>query len=864
MTTALSTFPPFAAAETDIDPVPAPVLDELAEFVAQQVDIAASAVKEFVDGALLADVKRLKKIRAPSHSTLLAFLVTRAAAVDKFNDLIEQLEAVSNAADGKKRFHLGDFKDRLDAATLNFVSPEEELRTHKKRTERMAEDRRAKKSAAEIRIIVHGRVGTDFYYSSTELQELVGFSPRDHAKNQFLALAPLEFWLDRYGRVSKDGDEVVDWDRVTSRLMAEARSKADFNPNNLRSRGAWLEELDNNETSFVYNTGRNLIVDGKVVEYEAYKGKYFYCAASPVIDVAPTDEQLEKEAREKFYEVVAGLRWAEPHHPILVIGWVMMSIIAGALSWRAMAWLTAQAGAGKSYFIEEILSGILRSALYLFNGSSTDKGITAALSNSTVAFAFDEAETADEASKARLETLLRALRSAASASKASRAVGSSGGHARLSKLNGAGFFGSINDAISVEADEQRFLRPKLLAPNASLETAEAVADAQAKTREYMKTTVTSDFSARFLSFGIYNYSSIVSTIEVFAGALERKLGNRRHGLQFGTLLGCAFFYEHARVPADGAEALDWCASKKIKMEDLVDRVTVRSAADRVVEFILGKRVETVDGRDRFLIADLLRAAVINGAVSDGLTQKSANKTLQFHGIKVDPDARVVYFASRHRKMEEMLSGLPEGKNSLDALRALVDVADKNQKKTTHFSPAGTCACISVKIEKLIDLDEGKSEDQIATSMRDRMLSATIDCRNAQGYAHKHRIRDLIDVVREFRRYDGGLMKADARAALAAAGILLEFDDRTITIAHEHPTLTAILSRGGNTVGREYTTALRPLIREMKHDVDFGGIKHDAFVIDDPIADEEIDKQIERDVAAIVTAGANAKTPTPVH
>lgn len=844
MTSALSTFPPFAAAEVEIDPVPAPVLDELAEFVAQQVDIAVSAVNEFVAGVQVENVKRLKQITSPSLTTLRAFLIVRAAREDKYKDLMEQIEAAATSPSVLKRVSLRDFKDRLEVEALNFVSPEDELEKNKKRNEKMASDRAAKKAANRVRIMVHGRVGTDFYYSSSELQELLALSPQQHSKNYFIALAPIEYWLDQHGRVNKDGDEVVDWDRVTSRLMAEARAKSDFDPNNLRSRGPWIEQLENNQTRFVYNTGRHLIVDGKVVEYEAYEGKYFYCAASPVIEVAPAEEQLEKEARDKFYEVIAGLRWAEPHHPILVIGWITMAVIAGALSWRAMAWLTAEAGAGKSYFLEEILSGILRSALYLFNGSSTDKGITAALSNSTVAFAFDEAETADDASKARLETLLRALRSAASASKASRAVGSSGGHARLSKLNGAGFFGSINDAISTDADEQRFLRPKLLAPNANLETAEAVAEAQAKTREYMKTTVTSEFSARFLAFGIYNYSAIVESIEIFAAALERQLGNRRHGLQFGTLLGCAFFYERARVPADGAEALDWCASKNIRMENLVDRVTVRSAADRVVEYVVGKRVETVDGRDRYLISDLLRAAAVSGAVSDGLTQKSANKTLQFHGIKVDADSRVVYFASRHRKMEEMLSGLPEGKNSLDALRSLVDDADKNQKKTTHFSPAGTCSCIAIKLEKLIDIDEGRTEDQTATSLRDRMLASTIDCRNSQGYVQKHRIRDLINVVREFRRYDGGLMKAEAREALAAAGILLEHDDRTITIAHEHPTLVSLLSRGANAVGKEYTTAMRPLIRNLKHDVDFGGMKFNAVVIDDPIADDEIEKQID--------------------
>ncbi|MCA3247290.1 MAG: hypothetical protein ING29_12530, partial [Azospirillum sp.] len=626
-------------------------------------------------------------------------------------------------------------------------------------------------------------------------------------------------------------------EQATSALMESCRKQEHFDPSALRGRGARLETLRDGSTRFVFNTGRFLIIDGARVEYENYKGDYFYTASSRAIEIA--DEQLDAEARMKFSAFIARFRWEKPHYADFVIGWLLMAAVAGALEWRCMLWITGAAGSGKSFLLDRVIALLFGRALVAVNSSTTDKGLASLLGNDSVPFTFDEAESSDEASNARNRATLRALRAAAAGSQAVRAVGSSSGKARTTQINGAGAFASIADAVTDQADEQRFLTPKLLPPNLDMEAAAEIARQQEENRAYVDETLTPEFAARFLSFAVRNFSGIRQSIDVFAEALTEDLGNRRFGLHFGTAFGCRYFFEYGEAPFDVAQARDWFVRRGIAMSDLVDLSATRSPAEIAASDLLSARVEVTDA-GRYSIADLIRAVVIAGSAGDRLSQKLADRTLRYHGIIVDFDGKRIRLAGKHMQLNKIFERSSSGKNAFDALKTLTEPDDRIFQKTVHFAPSGSHHCIAFKLVKILDTQRDLAAPEAgaaaaghpeAIGMSGRIMSLDVWVTNLDD----RNVRETIDSLRRIARDLNlatvrGISQIEARLVLARYGIVPHMDDRVL-IARRHPKLMEMLGRGGNAVGRDYAQVLQPLIRGEYGTQELGGVHCEMIELD---------------------------------
>jgi hypothetical protein len=699
-------------------------------------------------------------------------------------------------------------------------------------------------AAAATRLIAHGHVGAEFYYSSTTARYLLKLSPAQHSKNYYLTMAPLEYWHAHYGRTTKDGEEVVHWDAVTSSLMSDARKAGDFDPNSIRGRGAWTEETPEGGIRFVFNAGDYLLVDGVRIEIHEYKGAHFYAAGQPI---AIAETPLEEYARKRLVEVISGFEWEEPHHATLVIGWLLMATVSGALDWRCMLWLTAQAGSGKSFFIDAIISSILRGAAAFFNGSTTDKGIASALQHDSIVFIYDEAEVADDASKARMTTLLRALRATASGSKGKRAVGSPGGTARTSKLSSAGFCASINDCISDPADEQRWITPKLRAFNTSANSAAALAERQKANREYVKQELTAGFSAKFLAFGVLNFDAIKETIGRFTDLLERDLGNRRFGLHFGTALGCAFFFEHGKVPAGEAEIREWLSDKKIGKDTLIDRATLRTERDQVVEALLQAKIEVIDGTNaarRYSIGELLRAAFFPGEIGDLISATRAHDALLAHGIKADRASGRVRLGTSHRKLLRIFEATSFGKNAFAPLREMSDEDDKAWRKPYYFVDAGTFSCVAIKLAKLIGAPAAtdtqfaevrtQSDEALADRLLRRIATASIPTPIGEKGTGRFSVAVLIDAVIKGGDNPRNITQQDAKRSLAQYGLGVdnvagaETKPEELFVAVDHPNLQRLLGRDDN--AKTYGDILAPYASRNNLTERFDGIAFPTIAI----------------------------------
>jgi hypothetical protein len=807
---------------------------------AQRV-VVETFVGKFVEAAISNDRREMLAIAGEDK---LAYALAIVSLADE-NESTTQIERMKSANNAALRVNWADIHRRVEASKQNIGSIEVEAERLHSAAARAAAVKARAAELQNFKVRAHGLHEMKIFLSSTALQTVVELVPDRVNKSNLLFLARREYWMDRFPKENKEGEIIVDWEQAASEIIDECRRQKNFHPDRIRGRGAWKERLADGKFRFVFNTGEALLINGARVEFNEYVGEFFYTASPFAVAVA--DDCLSHAERQELLRVLrTSFRWAAPHHPHLVAGWLLMSTVAGALDWRPMAWLTAEAGAGKTFFVETFIGFLLGNLPAFFNSSTTDKGITGTIRDDSVPFIFDEAETADEASKARLQITLRALRSAASASRGMRAVGSPGGQARLTRLNSPGFFASINNPIADPADEQRFIEPKLLAPNSDLSQAADIAAIEKATREYIDNTLTPQFAARFIALGVRNYEAIVKTISAFADVLSVDLGNRRFGLHHGTIYGCAFFFERGEVPAGEDEIRSWLANHAIENTMMVDPSNVQTALQQVLTNLLNTRVETNSGR--FSISDLIRAAIVPGAAGDKLTRDAARKTLATRGIKIDEDGKRIRFARKHSGLISIFEKTPHGKTSFDVLATLETPEDQELlkrgalKRTTYIG-GGTYSVVIVPVERIIAIDGDDSAVRVdaealsaaGDAMLNRILALKIWVRTSEGRPEPFSIRFLLHAAwhRDGSVAPVRVTREDAAWALAGVGILKD-GPLSITIAAAHPQLAHLLSREAGEVGKNYAEALRPLIREHRGIMPFAGIEYEAFGVSDPV------------------------------
>ena len=90
-------------------------------------------------------------------------------------------------------------------------------------------------------------------------------------------------------------------------------------------------------------------MNGQQRRINEYESKYIYTKQATLenaFDAVPaTSEQAVKLAA-----IFKQVNWAKPEHGMLALGWSILAPVCGAMNWRPHIWLTAQRGAGKSWF----------------------------------------------------------------------------------------------------------------------------------------------------------------------------------------------------------------------------------------------------------------------------------------------------------------------------------------------------------------------------------------------------------------------------------------------------------------------------------------------------------------------------------
>jgi len=334
-----------------------------------------------------------------------------------------------------------------------------------------------------------------------------------------LGLAERDFWQGAFPDVERGFDAGA----AGETLMAACREAGPFNPARVRGRGVWLED-----GQVVVNLGA-----------EVPQGlKNIYLCFEP-LDIPPQ----AAFPTDRLLNLLRKFSWRRPQDAILLLGWLAVAAICGALSWRPHCFVYGPAVAGKST-VHRLASAILRPLGVSIDGGSSEAGIRQVLGCDSLPVVVDEFETDQNAG--RLAGVIRLARSASSA-ESPVLRGTQGGQAIQYSIRTTFFFSAINVTGMNPADETRILFLELRPHEGDNEVYKHI-QAEHAFFEALGPT--------WCGWMASNVHHIAPAIATFQAALHAVTS--RHRQNMATVLSGAFIALHGRPP-EAEEAAAWAA-----------------------------------------------------------------------------------------------------------------------------------------------------------------------------------------------------------------------------------------------------------------------------------------------------------------
>ena len=276
-----------------------------------------------------------------------------------------------------------------------------------------------------------------------------------------LQLAPAEFWDALAGSNKWSGPHKRSWVDAMIRA-AEKGGEIDIENKAFWRRGARTYKDEDGKQRYMFHSGTKLL-------YEDGKGRlkvpkslsnpddneiYLPCPPMQIID----DESAIQYSME-FAATVLQYRWLTPHHGHVLLGWIVTSLIGGALPFRPAIWLTAAAGAGKTYVIESILKPIFGD-LVMPLSNATEAGLAALSTDSALPCLLDEFEP-DQGKKSGSQDAILALLRMATSGEGARVRGKPEGGVVAMRPRFSLMMSSINRPVLSDANLQRIVPIRL-------------------------------------------------------------------------------------------------------------------------------------------------------------------------------------------------------------------------------------------------------------------------------------------------------------------------------------------------------------------------------------------------------------------
>lgn len=378
-------------------------------------------------------------------------------------------------------------------------------------------------------------------------------------------------------RVNKDGKptgEVAATHAVKALKNAATLKSEKFGAWNMtdrvRGRGAWRDVDGKN---IVIHCGAEVFTAEKVLPPGEY-GEMLYPKRPSIIgpkfsETAPGDIQHSEELLALFKT----WRWARPDlDPLLLLGWVGVAFLGGALDWRPAIFVTGERGTGKTT-LQRLIEWVLGGGL-ITSTDATAAGLYRTLKNDSIAIMLDEMEAKEDDRKAR--AVIELMRHAASGGVTLRADPNGGGAQFVARS--AFYFSGIN-APALEAQDLSRLAICSLQPQ----------EAGSKPPE-MSMLDWQEHGQDIFARLVKRWGSLSTSIAAFKRVLMAAGHDGRGGDTFGVLAAFAHEMLHDDPPTD-EDFGEWI--KLLSPKKLNELWAMQSAWRKCLDHLLGAQPEAL-------------------------------------------------------------------------------------------------------------------------------------------------------------------------------------------------------------------------------------------------------------------------------
>lgn len=489
-----------------------------------------------------------------------------------------------------------------------------------------------------------GYDGNKYYYYSFLLQKIVALTPVEHRKENLFALAPYSYWKGRYG------DQKESWTLATDSMIQTCAAEGLFDPQNVIGRGIWL--IDGKG---ITHYGDEVLIDGnryipKQIPKEIAKKKVFEVAEP--LQIGQPDPNADFN---QIQAILSELSFQTSDAPLLISGWVVCGMAAGALHWRPHIWVTGKAGSGKSAVVNTI-KRLLGNCGVHYTGETTEAGIRQDLRHDCRAVTYDEAEPKTHQAQIALQKVLNLFRQASSDETAKIAKGTVSGKGIVFKIRSCIMMGSVNAFLKEEPDKTRFLVAEMAKP---MEKKEFL-----KWEFRMHKAFSQGFQAALHNRISQNIITLAANAKTFSGVLAERFTNNRAGDQYGTIMAGAYLLTSTDL-ITAENAADWCKDIKFPADEII--ADEQSDEQELWNYILERMIpfkkenknsqygtKTLVSLDRPL-AELIDVAFGN-SVPDDYAAPDAEKALSYRGIKaVEEDGKqYIAISTNHSAIADLI------------------------------------------------------------------------------------------------------------------------------------------------------------------------------------------------------------------
>lgn len=305
---------------------------------------------------------------------------------------------------------------------------------------------------------VHGYEGDDIVIQDKETHYMHKVPAKGlTSTGQLLYLAPLDFWRSR--APNRELTQKVK-DTWANSIIRVAKNKGAISTNNMKMYelgGAITEEGD-----VVYNVGDRLLTEDNKGLLTGTKLLLFSGQGREIYLPGPKIRLLDHPDAAKWAGDMAAAvlryRWESSEDAKSFLGWIVTSLIGGALAFRPMVWMIGDAGTGKTFLLDEVLKKLM-GTLLTDVGSGSEAGVAAMSGNASLPFYIDEFEP-DKTKEHVISQILQLMRIASGGGQG-RVRGTAAGGVKIRRPRFSLLVSSINKPELDSASKSRVVTIKL-------------------------------------------------------------------------------------------------------------------------------------------------------------------------------------------------------------------------------------------------------------------------------------------------------------------------------------------------------------------------------------------------------------------